>query len=580
MKYDNENGKETRTGGEKVYELKLRNILRQVKSPDPHKRYEGLDKLFEYKQIQNLEVQIDVLRDIIVTAAGSFPDPVDNWDNPSYYLIDFVCDFPMEEVVVTLITNFDGLSLQAKERAIEFLLGTEDEEIFYFLEEKIVGLINGTENFQIPIGELTSYPVLTRDILNQTLDTIHSPHYKFMLYDLILGINSSELEKGYRKEKVLPLLLEDYRKTKEQYMKFNGDYTTKYAYTAWKENYFYIRSRMRLFIGLMNYYFAEETERELLEALTFKDPLIKTEAFLVCLSKNLPFDHAVIEECARHIESAEMVYWELKDMDLEHLYPMKDGKQQHLARTRLFSTIINLPEDEDGTAHYPEKIEVVDKVDTENVYSQPVRYYLMKFTELDHAYAGWAGGYALEEGNDTAFLWDGTYTDFTDFDSLTIEEHKQAFFTKRQDEQTVHEHSIYFESSPRVSKGMWFFYGLLIVHWLRMALEGFPEPVWPSFLFTLLGAGLTVLEWRKIKTKSVSIIGQKLVIKDGQKQQAILLHEIGKVEHTKKHILIYETDNKQPAMTFPLAWARYEVFYHHLREHTDHLKQPPYIQPY
>ncbi|CEG28328.1 hypothetical protein [Bacillus sp. B-jedd] len=561
-----------------MYELKLRNILRQVKSPDPQKRFEGLDKLFEYKQIPNLEVQIDVLRDIIITAAGRFPEPVDSWDNPSYYLIDFVCDFPMEEVVVTLMKHFDSLSLQAKERAIEFLLGTEDEEIFFFLEEKIAGLINETDNFLIPIGELSSYPVLARDILNQTLERIHSPHYKFMLYDLILGVNSSELEQGYNKGKILPLLLEDYRETKDQYLKFNEDYTTKYAYTAWKENYFYIRSRMRLFISLMKYYFDEETKTELLAAMAFRDPLINTEAVLVCLSKNLPIDEAVIEECARHIESAEMVYWELKDMNLEHMYPIKEGKQPHLARTRLFNTIVNLPDDEDGSSHFPEDIEIIDKIETENYYGQPVRHYLMKFTELDYSYAAWVGAYALEDGDDTAYLWDGSYSDFIEFSSLTIEGHKEAFFKKREEEKAMHEQSVYYESKARVSKGMWFFYGLLIVHWLRMALDGFPSPLWPSFLFTILGAILTVVELNKIKTKSISIVGQNLVLEDGKQRKAVPLHEVRRIEHTKKHIIVYG-NGKEAVMKFPLAWVRYEVFYHNIKEQTHHLKQPPYIQP-
>ncbi|WP_156324596.1 hypothetical protein [Bacillus sp. FJAT-27245] len=561
-----------------MYELKLRSIMRMVKSDNPQKRYEGLDKLYEYRQMENLEVQVDVLRDMIITAAGTFPEPVDKWDNPSYYLTDFVCNFSIEEVVVCLTKHFDGLSLAAKERAIEYLLGTEDEEVFNFLEEKIVRLINGTEAFMIPVGEISTFPVLARDILDRTLDKLDSEHYKFMLYDLLLSVNAADVDKGFKKHTVLPLLLEDYRSAKELYINFDKDYSVKFVYTAWKDNYFYIRSRMRLFIKLMNYYFSAESEKELLEALTFRDPFIKTEAMLVCLAKNLPVDKSIIAECAKNIESAEMAYWELKELDLEHLYPIKEGKQPHLAKTRLFTTIVNLPEDEDGVAHFPEKIRIIDKLETENYYGQPIRFYLMGFSELDREFVGWAGAYALEDGDDTAHLWDGTYTDFEDLDSLTIEGHKEAFFKRREEVQSEVENSIFYESKPGVSKGMWFFYGLLIMHWIRNALNGFQGPLWPSLLFTLAGVALTISELKRNKTKSISIVGHELILQDGKKREGILLHEIKRVEYTKRHVLVYGQEGK-PAMKFPLSWVRYEVFYYRLKELTGHLKQAPFIKP-
>ncbi|OCA87526.1 hypothetical protein A8F94_06565 [Bacillus sp. FJAT-27225] len=562
-----------------MIELKLRNILRQVKNDNPQKRYNALDELFVYKSTENLEVQIDVLKDMIKTAAGTFPEPVDRWDNPSYYLTDFVCDFPMAEVVESLIKHFDGLSLLAKERATEFLLGTENEKIFFFLEEKLVGLINDSEEFVIPVTELSSYPVLSRDILDKTLSKLQSSHYKYMMYDLILAVNASGLELGYKSEAILPSILEDYHGTKQQYMKFDSDYSTKYVYSSWKDNYFYIRSRMRLFISLMEYYFTSETENELKEALQFRDPVIKSEAMLACLAKNLPVEPKVIYDCAENIESAEMVYWELHSKNREHLYPIKDGKQQHLAKTRLFSTIINLPEDEEGVGHFPENIQVIDKIDTENFYGQPVRYLMMSFEELGRTYVGWVGGFALEDGDDTAHLWDGTYTEFVELDSMLIDEHKQVFFKSREEEKADYMNSVYFESKPKLSKGLWFFIALVITHWVRIALDGFQGPFWPSLAFTALGGALALYELQKNKTRSISIVGQQLVMRDGKKAQNIALHDIKRVEYNKKHIMVYGRD-KQLALKFPLKWVRYELFYHHMKEHTSHLKETPFVQPY
>ncbi|MBS4196524.1 hypothetical protein [Lederbergia citri] len=558
-----------------MIELALRKILKQVKSSNPETRYEALGKLYEYKQQDGLEVQIDVLIEVIKTAASSFPERVDRWDNPSFYLIDFACDFPMPEVVEGLIKHFDGFDFHAKERAVEFLILTEDEEVFYFLEDKIVQLMN-TEDYNIPIGELSSYPMLIKGILDATLDKIHSDHYKYMMYDLILSLNNSGMEQGYRKEIILSCMVTDYHSVKQEYLKFDPDYSTKYVYTAWKDSYFIVRNKMRLFISLMEYYFSKETAGELNEALRFNDPLIKTEALLVCISKNLPYPESVLLESAKHIESAEMTYWELVDKNLEHLYPITEGKQPLLAKTRLFYTVVNSPDDED-VIRYPEDIQVVEKVETENSYGQPIRYYLMKFKEHQTVYVGWVGGYALEAGDDAVNLWDGSYTDFVEFDSASIEKHRQDFFEKREEEQLIHENSVYFESSPKLSKGAWFFLALLIAHWFREILSGFNRSILISIFFTVVGGALCLYEITKNKKRKVSIIGDQLIKQDGSKQNSIFLHDIKKIEYNKKHIFIYNW-NQELAFKFPLRWVRYEVFSYLINEHTANLKDRPFIQ--
>lgn len=561
----------------KLYESKLRGILRKVKNENPETRHEALGQLFQLKQEEGMEIQMDVLKDMIKTAASPFPERVDNWDNPSYYLIDFVCDFPQPEVIDGLIKHFDGFDIQAKERAIEILLLTEDEEVFYFLEEKIIGLMQ-TEDFLIPYRELTSYPMLIKGILDTTLEKLDSKNYKFAIYDMLLSLNTAGVEQGYRKEVVLPILLKDYQAEKLEYLKFNQDYTTKYVYTAWKDSYLIVRSRMRLFLHLMEFYFSTEIAQELQEALDFLDPFLKTEAILVCISKNLPYENGTLLQCAEDIETAEMVYWELKDKNLEHLYPIKEAKQPHLAKTRLFSTIINLPEEEDGVIRYPEDIEIVDKIDTENAYGQPLRYYLLKFSEHNVVYAGWAGGYALEDGDDTANLWDGSYTDFVEFTSANIEGHKQQFLQKRAEEIEEYENSVFYESSPRLSRGAWFFLALLITHWARELFTGFNNgTILISVLFTVIGGGFCLYEVAKNKKRKIMIIGKQLVKTDGTKQNSIGMSQIKKVSYDNKHVLVYNLKNEL-AFKFPKKWVRYELFYLYMKEHTGHLNNSPFIQ--
>jgi hypothetical protein len=559
-----------------MIELKLRNIMKQVKSHHPEKRFEALDQLFRYKMDEGLEVQIDVLKDIIKLAAGPFPEQVDSWDNPSYYLIDLVCDFPMPEVAEGLIKHFDGFHLHAKVRAIEFLLTTEDEGIFYILEEKIIQLLQ-TEEVSLPIGELSNYPLLIKGILDKCLSKIKTKYYKYSMYELLLALNTSSIEKNYRSEIVIPILVSDYEITKKEYLKYDSEYSVEYVYKAWKDSYFVIRNRMRLLINLMEYYFTDFTEKELMEALNFNDPLIKTEALLVCIEKNLIKDKNIIKESADNIESAEMIYWELVEKNKEHLYPITEEKQKHLAKTRLFSHLINLPELEEGEIKFPKDIKVIDQVETENAYGQPVRYYLMSFKESELTYVAWVGGYALEDGDDTAQMWDGTYTEFVEYQSFSIEEHKQAYFAKRNDDQREYESFTHYVSNPKHSKGLWFLYALLITQWLRAITLGISDNYGLPLLLSLIALILTAVEKKKIKNSKISIVGRQLHVQKGNKSESIQLHDIKKVEYNKKNILIYNKQN-EIALKVPLKWVRYEQFLYYINEQTSHLKEKPYIK--
>ncbi|MCJ7840077.1 hypothetical protein MUB24_03955 [Lederbergia sp. NSJ-179] len=69
----------------------------------------------------------------------------------------------------------------------------------------------------------------------------------------------------------------------------------------------------------------------------------------------------------------------------------------------------------------------VDQLEAENVHGRLVRYFLIRFQVDQTEYVGWVGGYSLEAEDERGTTWDETYSDFVEFDSLSIEEHKQQF---------------------------------------------------------------------------------------------------------------------------------------------------------
>ncbi|MCA1054360.1 hypothetical protein LCM10_05125 [Rossellomorea aquimaris] len=557
-------------------ELAFRNTIKQLHSQDPGKRFDAMGKLYELKEHDDLKIRVELLKDMVKDAASPFPERVDGWDNPSLALIDFVCDYPMPEIIDEMVMQFGKLDPDARVRALECLLLTKDEGIFQEISEQAVKLISEHE-VHLPVEELCEFPVLVKGIVDGTLEQIHSPHYKYVLYEFIAAINESDLEPGYKRAKILPVILADYRKSLEEYRAYDAEYQPEFVYRSWKDSYFKLRYEMNTLIGLLEFYYSNEAEELLKEAVRFRDPRIATNAVRVCLNKNIPVEGHILEGLSLNVESAEMMYLGLEDSKKEHVFPVSP-KQPVLAAAHLFQHLVFLRNEEGELLNiYPETIEVVDSIDTFNSYGQPLRYYLMSYSHNDEVLTAWVGGYVLEEEDDGAEMWEGTYTDFEPFHDRTVEEHKQLFLKKREEDHLESEQAVYFESSPSLPKGLWFFYALLIGHWIRVFMNGIDEEVYISIAFTVLGGVATLYEIWKKKRSAVSIIGRELIKVKGEKKESIPLHEIKKVTYDRKHIQIFNKENALQ-LKIPLGWVEYDHFYYAMVEHTSHLKEQAYIQ--
>ncbi|WP_061808737.1 hypothetical protein [Rossellomorea vietnamensis] len=557
-------------------EIKMRSLVKQLHSEDPGNRYEALGTLYELKGHDDLKIRVEMLKDMMKEAATSFPERVDVWDNPSLGLVEFVCDYPMPEIIDEILLRFDGFDPDAKVRALECLLLTKDEGIFQEIHDKTVQLVTH-EEVVLPVEELCEFPVLLKGIVDKTFDQLESPYYKYIYYDFITAINESGVEAGYRRARILPVLLADYATLRDEYLKYHKEYRSDYAYQSWKESYFRLRYRINVLIGLMNFYYSEEAEGFLKEAVSFKDPRISTNAVVVAMNKNIPVQPNILQSLSTHVESAEMMYWGLAEHNKEHLFPVSP-KQPVLAKAHLFNYLVHLQDEEGEDLNiFPENIEVVDSVDTVNSYGQPLRYYLMSFSHGDDVLAAWVGGYSLEDEDDSAEMWEGTHTDLEQIEKRTIEEHKQHFLKKREKYARENEETVYYESSPSLPKGLWFFYAILISHWIRVFINGIDEEVYISIGFTLLGGILTLYELWKKKRSTVVIVGRELRKVTDEKKEIIHLQEIKKVTYDKKQISVYNKENVL-TMKVPLRWVEYGEFYYAMVEQTGHLREQPYIE--
>ncbi|MGM0834661.1 MAG: hypothetical protein ACQEV7_00790 [Bacillota bacterium] len=128
-------------------------------------------------------------------------------------------------------------------------------------------------------------------------------------------------------------------------------------------------------------------------------------------------------------------------------------------------------------------------------------------------------------------------------DSKSLEGHKQDFFSRREEMSRKYHEEVHYESAPKLSKGLWFFYALLISHWVRVLSNGTGDEVYISIGFTILGLLLTAYEMWKIKRSKISIVGQKLIVNKGKGSKVIRIQDIKKVKCNKKQIEIFNKEN-------------------------------------
>lgn len=554
-----------------MFEWKIKKLLRELKSDLPNKRVAAIQQLNHYKQQSSLKIQSKTLNDMIKVAAAEFPEPVAEWDNPSYYLIDFVADYPMPAAIDALIQNFDEFHIHAQYRAIQILLATENEQVFIFLESKIIMLIE-KNRLELPIENIAEYPLLAKAIVEKTIHKLESVEHKFAIYELLLAVHRSGYAKEFKEETVFPILVEDYQKEKQAYLAYDEAYSPKFVYQFWKESYYFTRNRMILYLQLMEFYYSDEIKEEIQAALHFNDPFLKGRAILIAIEKDIPYDANLLIECAANIESAEFIYRQTIARNIEHLYPYPHEAQLHIAKTRLFFQYIYEAVEE---PLFPEDIQVVDQVEKKLYRNVMARYYLVTFTSEGIVYAKWVGGFTRNENRIIEIV---NHRDFehVEFDSLDIAAYKEIFLKEVNLPNNETQRDIYYASSPKLSKITYFILFPIVATWLQIATGSEASIPLMTFITLIFGA-YVVYNLVVNKRRKIIIHGEQIIKKDGSNSLEISISDIQEVKYTKRFVKIYD-GNGTILMKIPIRWMNYRLFASLIREQATILTKEPYIQ--
>jgi hypothetical protein len=553
-------------------EMKLRSILGYVKSKNPQKRFRALQNLYEFDQNnKGKEVSIYLLTDVIKTAAHPFDEPVDHWDQPSYFLLQFVSDYKDVNLTKAMINHYRSFSPAGKNIVLNYLCEFDLEHCRQAVIN-IYGEELKTAQAIFPVNGLYDRPlwlaeILTRFSMELIQDTYRNHFYHSLLYCLKKGQISI-----FNKELITKKLGEDFENVLEKIQGYLDSYSTEAVYKFWKDNYLLLREKLSLYLSLMEYYSSAETENFIKKSLAMKDPALQVKAVGQALLKNIPVDESILVHCAEHIETSELLYYELLELDKEFLYPIKEKKQHYFAKSHLFQHLLYETDYED----FPSDFRIVESVETENYYGQPIRFYLVAFSadEEDELF-GWVGAYSLEAGDDNINMWEGTYTNLERLNEFSIEEHIKRFMKKRENRNAIQEKEVYFDYKPRFTPGLQGFFVIIFLQWFGVLAS--PTNMIFVLPLTFIALWLAIMKIIERKNVRVKIEGHKLIYKTSRKIEEILLHDIKSLKNTRKKIEIYSRENEL-ALTIKKKHVDEKTFFSLIQGLTDHLKEPPIIK--
>lgn len=558
-------------------ERELKKIMADVVSHDPEKRFYALDRLYELKQRKNEEIDIPVLINVIETAAKPFPEPVDAWDHPSYYLLDFVSEYQAEDLVEPMMAHFYDFSDSAKRLALHYVCNFEDEKYLMFLEDVFKQELALETDVIIP-DNLYDHPHWVRHLFEKYFTDWKKERYQPVFFSFLYYCLRNNLLNRFKSAEVLPLIQAEYRKNKEAYAPYDKDYTRKFAYRSWKDMYFELRDKLVVNLTILGFYYEEQFQAFFTEAMEFKDPMLKTKAVLIALDKNIPVPAETMMVCATDVETSGYFYYELQQMKKEHLFPIKENKQSYFAKSQLFHRLM----EDESYERFPTEWNVEKTIELDNYFGQPIRFYLITFTDEEETpFVAWVGSYVLEEENDGLDIWDNSYCEFVEWNSQSVEKHVQDFYDRREKGLKEVEEEIIYESKPKPAAWHQFLALLAAGQWVRvLTKDEVLQGTWiVTILFTALVAYLLGKRAYEAATRNVTIKGRSLVYQKGKERIEVYHHDIKKItinKKKKKQIEVYNHQNEL-VMSFPSYYVSYLLFSGNMMGQTQHLKEPPYI---
>jgi hypothetical protein len=403
---------------------KIQVIIRNLRHSNPDIRLKAMQDLHS---LELDELLIDQAKSLVETAGKTFPNPVEDWDDPSFVILTFLQRYHLPGLVKNIEQFYSGMSARAKSLALDMLLKYNTEQ------SKVVA----SNLLHEHMHDLAFLP---------TEHLLDNPTYKHMLFPLVWSYLTDERfyddilhiiwtytkEEWVKSEDLIPqqtLLLNQYTAIIQKLLPYQADFKSSFVWQSWKESYLHLRSDARVFLDVFGYMGTDETKTELKKAIcSYNDPLLKGVAIISALRLMQPVDENEIRYVAADHEARNLLYSELELLGKTDAFCSEFKTQEHFA----VSNMIDWLKRSEDFAAVPEHIEVIKKYFPDE--EQPdIYFYLMKFAQADREWlTGISGPYKVGEEPTVHTRFRGWST-FTFLDDLSEDEHADMLLDSLQE---------------------------------------------------------------------------------------------------------------------------------------------------
>ena len=557
------------------YEKLVKDAISDVRSKDFETRVRGYNILSELSEDIEFSVDIKIMELVVKEAAQIKIKPEEPWDVPSCHLLEFVSEYDQEPIIRAVAKHLDEFEGDAINMALLFLAKCDIEII---MDTVLTYLKNNLPKGEIilPVTSLAENPTLAMKVLHTCESYFEDSNYRVSFFRLLrIALRNEWYRAGYKSEKFEHLILQEIKTLLPKIMEYDESYSTRNVYLVWKDVYSDIQLPLRTYISLFEYYFSDELEEVLKQAISLKDPVIKAQAIITSIVQNIAVSEQDMLGAATHMETSAFFFAELERINKLRLHPIKTKKQPYFAVTSFFNFLMDHP-DYDS---FPDEIKVVDIIDTTNHYKQPIRYYMVTFNEEGkEPVVGYVGAYPTEEDDDHVVTWDGNYTDFIKFNTATIEEHRVAFFKRRDEEGERYANEVHYVGKP--AWGVLLPIYSLFVGFRLLSFNRVEQGIQIAFIvmaaIALLWFGY---RWMERMQKRVELRGRTLHIIKGKKETEIKYTDIKKIERQGRNIVVIGVDGKEIAR-FGKRYINKDVFKYKIEELNMYLSNPLYVDKF
>ena len=362
-------------------------------------------------------------------AGQPFPPRLESaWRGYDVLLVEAAQSAPHPSYVHVIRDSFAMYSVEARWEALILLSVIPDRGAAYAFTD-LLSLAIRQHGFNVlPLGPLSAEPRFPDILFPDLFGYLDEPQHTEAIWNVTLRFCEEGLLQATDLRGVCGKLVADYRALKRAL--FSAQRCDGLAW-MWAESYTSLRFKASLLLDLMGWVRSDAVITELVEALAFTDPRLKTFAMLslICHDRVPRFHHRVA--AVQSAETRNLLHDRLSAAGREDLFPVEYATQDAFAESDLVAWLVFPTE----LARAPDQIELMQiqpfKSD-DDPDGGDNEIYLFRFRVHEPHWAaekGWMAGIAgpfPRHGPPTTEGLGATFSRFEPWDSQSPEEHLES----------------------------------------------------------------------------------------------------------------------------------------------------------